>query len=194
MKQSMDKLNSVFEDPWKELAYRVLERACLDARGKEMCLPLDQRTVKNRLNRMDEAKSWFGSPAYELFCDGLEINPDKMREKLMKARPSIEMIEQRNEEIKKMCLETELSSREIAEKFGVSKFTILKIIKGLADKRVQAIVKRDKEILRMRLSGMKEVEIAKKVGLSEQRVSGIIRRDMPPYYRVRKIQNNQMIL
>ena len=68
-----------YDDPWKELAYRVLERTIRDAKGIDMAIHSSKKGERQSV--IMEARAFMKSEVFELLCDGLEIDHDLIRKK-----------------------------------------------------------------------------------------------------------------
>lgn len=74
-----------FDDPYKEIAYRIIKRAILDAYGHVSWIHVSRQGAR-RVTQQD-AKDWIKSTSkepltYEYLCDALDLDPDLFRKEL----------------------------------------------------------------------------------------------------------------
>ena len=70
-------------DPYKELAYRVLEVAIRDAKGEQILGLRDAESNREtRKSIIAEARVWIKSPTCELFCAGLGIDHEMLMQRM----------------------------------------------------------------------------------------------------------------
>jgi AraC-like DNA-binding protein len=128
-----------FDDPYKNLAYRTILRAMMDAVGKELNLNSDERSRNQRIPVINQAREWIHEDSkdplsFETLCHGLNIEPDVLRRRIPKAIIRTEkqycdkkgINEKRNMQIVRY-MEQGHVLEEASRKFGMSKRWVSKI-------------------------------------------------------------------
>ena len=127
-----------FDDPYKNLAYRTILRAMMDAVGRDLRLNGGERTRDQRTKVINQARQWIHEDSrdplsFETMCYGLNIEPDVLRRKIPKAiirtkEPCDKkgLNEKRNMAIIQYMEQGHILE-EASQKFGMSKRWVSKI-------------------------------------------------------------------
>ena len=129
-----------FDDPYKNLVYRTILRAMMDAVGRDLRLNGYERTRDQRTKVINQARQYIHEADsrdplnFETMCHGLNIEPDVLRRKIPKAIIRAEkqycdkkgINEKRNMQIVRY-MEQGHVLEEASKKFGMSRRWVSKI-------------------------------------------------------------------
>lgn len=88
-KNSPDKFNNPFDDPYKNLAYNIIRRSLMDALGRKLELNGYERTREKRIEIINQAREYIHEDSadplsFDDLCNFIGADPDVLRRRIPK--------------------------------------------------------------------------------------------------------------